>query len=283
VSPRGSPTVRRRRLGIELRQLRESAMLTIEDVARILECSASKVSRIETGQVGATTRDVRDMLEIYGVKDPERDALIQLTREAREKGWWHAYGDDLHFAAPYVGLEAAAASIRTYDTLVVPGLLQTPEYARAVLRAVLPDRLSDEIERRVRFRLARQSLLTEDDPPSLWMVLDEALLHRSVGGPEVMREQLHRLIEAASLPNITLQILAFRSGEHAGMDGAFTILGFVEPADPDVVYLENATSDLYLERSEEIQRYALLFNHLRAAALKPDDSLVLLAGIAKEL
>jgi transcriptional regulator with XRE-family HTH domain len=282
VPARQSPTVRRRRLGIELRRHRESAGLTIDRVAEILECSHSKISRIETGQVRATPRDVRDMLEIYGVESEQREALIQIAREARQTGWWHAYGDVIKESA-YVGLEVAAASIRSYEGLLIPGLLQTTHYARAVTRAVRPEQRPEQIERQVELRMARQSILTQDDPPALWAILDEAVLRRSVGEHGIMGEQLHHLTEVAELPTVTLQVLQYSAGEHAGMDGAFTILSFPEPADPAVVYLENATSDLYLEGPDEVRRYTLLFDHLRAAALKPDDSTALIATLLKEL
>lgn len=280
--PRSSPTVRRRRLGFELRQLREAAGLTIDRVAEALEFSESKISRIETARVSATPRDVRGMLELYGVSGGQRDALIQIARETREKGWWQAYSD-VPIVPAYVGLEVAAASIRIYQSLVVPGLLQTVEYARAVIRSVFPELHPEEVERRVELRMARQALLTQDDPLSLWVILDEAALRRRIGGSEVMREQLRHLTESATPPTVTLQVLPFAAGGHAGIDGAFTILGFPEPADPDVVYLDHAGGDLYLESAHEIQRYALLFDHLRAAALKPEDSMDFLTALTKEL
>jgi transcriptional regulator with XRE-family HTH domain len=274
--------VRRRRLGIELRRLRETAGLTIERVAEILECSHSKISRIETGQVRATPRDVRDMLEIYGIQGEQQEALIQIAREARQTAWWHAYGDVMKESS-YVGLEAATASIRTYEPLVVPGLFQTTAYARAVLHASVPNMRPEEVERKVELRMARQPMLTQDDPPAVWAVLDEAAMRRPVGERGVMSEQLHHLGEAAALPTVTVQVVPFTAGEHAGLSGAFTILGFPEPADPDVVYIEHATGDLYLERTEEIQQYTLLFDHLRAAALAPADSAAFLATLLKDL
>jgi hypothetical protein len=276
----GSPTVLRRRLGIELRRLREAAGFTIERVAEALECSDSKISRIETGQVGATPRDVRDMLELYGIGGEQRDALISIARGAREKAWWHAFSD-VPFGVPYVGLEAAAAQIRTYEALLVPGLLQTPDYARAVSRVLAPQLDPKETERRVELRIGRQVLLTLENSPILNAVIDEAVLRREVGGPEVTRRQLHRLLEASTLPTVTIQVLPFAAGEHAGMSGAFTILTFSEPADPEVVYLEHNTNDLYLQDPEEIRQYSILFDHLGNAALAPDDSRAFLADLAK--
>jgi transcriptional regulator with XRE-family HTH domain len=278
MTVRRSPTVRRRVLGRELRRLREAAELTLEQVAGKLECSDSKVSRIETGQVGATPRDVRDMLELYGVDGQQRDALIQIAREGRLKGWWHSYDDWV--IRKLIGFEAAATSIRTYEVLLIPGLLQIQDYARAVTRAVRPELRLEEVERRVEVRTARQRHLAEGDRPRLWAILDEAALRRPVGGREVMRKQLRHLLEAVTSSNVTLQVLPFSIGEHAGMDGSFTIYDFSEPSDPAVVYLENATSDLYLETLEELDRYTLLFEHLRAAALGPTDSLALLARVA---
>jgi len=281
MAARRSPTVQRRRLGIELRRMREQAGLTIEQVAKAIDCSDSKVSRIENGQVSATPRDVRQILDLCGVGGEQREALVQVATEARQKGWWQAYGDTLVVAL--VGLEAAATTIRTYELACVPGLLQTADYARTVIRTSRPDLHPKQVERWVGLRMARQGLLSQDDPPALFAVLDESLLHRPVGGRGVMRDQLCHLAEAAALPTVTLQVLPFAAGEHAGMSGPFTIFGFADSADPDVVYLEHAKSDLYLESLEEIQRYILAFDRLRATALTPDDSVAFLATLASEL
>ena len=280
MTERRSPTVRRRRLGAELRRRRDAAGVTIDVVAERLECSASKVSRIETGHTTATPRDVRDMLEIYGVTGPEADELVQIAREARQKGWWHPYSTVLTGA--YVGFEAAARSVRAYEQQVVPGLLQTADYARAMIRAARPDITDEDVAHRVHVRLKRQSLLTQEDQIDVWAVLDEAVLSRPVGGDEVMRAQLHRLVEAADLPNVTLQVLPFEVGAHAGMDGTFTILDFPEPSDADVVYAENATGGLFLEKSEELRKYIFIFDHIRAAALTPEESVAMIAKRAKE-
>jgi transcriptional regulator with XRE-family HTH domain len=277
-----SPTVRRRRLAARLRELRENANLTIDEVGDQLECSASKISRIETGHVGVTPRDVRDMLEVYGVGDDEREALVQLAREARKKGWWHAYNEV--FTGSFVGLESDASFLHTHQALLVPGLLQTEAYTRAVIRAIRPDSAEADVELRVRARINRQKLITEvSNPPEYWAVLDEAVLHRVVGGPEAMREQLKRLVELASLPHVTLQVVPFSSGAHAGMEAPFLILGFPEQADPDVVYVENSTSGVYLEQPEDVHRYTLMFDHLRAAALKPDDTVEMVDRTADRL
>jgi transcriptional regulator with XRE-family HTH domain len=280
-SRRGSPTLRRRQVGMQLRRLREAAGVTIDQVAEQLECSASKISRIETGQTGVSPRDVRDMAAVYGVPPEEAQLLLRFAREAREKGWWQLYGTVLTGA--YVGLEAAADSVRAYEALVVPGLLQTEDYARAMIYNGRPDIGGEEAEKRVRVRMNRQSLLTQDDPLDLWIVLDEAVLHRPVGGRAVMRAQFDRLLRAADLPNVTLQILPFTAGAHAGMDGTFTILLYEESAGQNLVFVSNAAGGLFLEKDEELQRYAFVFDHLRASALPPDEAVSVIAGLAKEL
>jgi transcriptional regulator with XRE-family HTH domain len=278
-----SPTVRRRRLALELRRLREAAKLTCEEVADRLECSASKISRVETGRVSVSPRDVRDMLEIYGVPDLQRDALVQLARESRQKGWWHAYGDSVqpHFAT-YLGLESAASEIRIYEVNLIPGLLQTEEYARAVIAAGMVNSPRADIERRVALRMERQRL-TITSPPKVWAVLDEAALRREVGGPEVMRMQLEYLRELGGLRNVSLQVIPFGGGAHPAMGRPFIILVFGEEADPDVVYLEDLTSALWVENVEEVDRYNVFFNHLQATALSFDNSAALMTAVLKEM
>jgi transcriptional regulator with XRE-family HTH domain len=276
-----SPTVRRRRLASELRRLREAAGLTIDEVGDKLECSASKISRIETGHVGVTPRDVRDMLELYPIDNDQREALVQLAREARKKGWWHAYNEV--FTGSFVGLESDASSLHAHQALLIPGLLQTEDYTRAVHKAIRPDQPDEEIERRVAARLARQKLLTDPQPPEYWVIMDEAVLHRVVGGPEIMRTQLHRLITAADLPHVTVQVVPFGAGAHAGMEGPFLILGFPEAADPDVVYVENTTTGSYLEEPSDVHRYTLMFDHLRASALNTSETLRLVKETADRL
>lgn len=266
-----SPTVRRRRLASELRRLREASQLTIDEVGEKLECSASKISRIETGHVGVTPRDVRDMLELYAIDEDQREALVQLAREARKKGWWHAYNEV--FTGSFVGLESDASSLHTFQALLVPGLLQHEDYMRAVIKAIRPDHGEEEVNKRVAGRLTRQKMLTDAQPPEIWAILDEAVLHRTVGGPAIMRAQLLRLIEVSDLPHVTLQVVPFGAGAHAGMENPFLILGFPEPADPDVVYVENTTSGSYLEEPSDVYRYTLMFDHLRASALNPADTL----------
>ena len=258
-----SPTVRRRRLALELRRLRETAKLTCEDVAERLECSASKISRVETGRVSVSPRDVRDMLQIYGVPEDQRDSLVQLARESRQKGWWHAYGDSVqpHFGT-YLGLESAASEIRIYEVNLIPGLLQTEEYARAVISAGMVDKPRADIERSVALRMERQQV-ARTIMPKVWAVLDEAALRRQVGGPEVMRIQLEHLREVGSLRNVSLQVIPFGGGAHPAMGRPFVILSFGEDLDPDVVYLEDLTSALWVENVDEIDRYNVFFNHLQ--------------------
>jgi transcriptional regulator with XRE-family HTH domain len=278
---RRSPTVRERRLARALRHLREGAGLTIEEVAEKLELSASTISRIETAQVGVRTRDLRDLLDTYGVDGAERDQLLQIARERRQQQWWQEYKDLPNIAV--AGLEADASTIWQYSTQLVPGLVQTDAYARAVLGAIRLDAKAGDIERRLELRIHRQALLTAEDAPEYWVVLDEAVVRRQVGGPAVMAEQLGHLIEAAKLANITLQVLPFSSGEHAGMDGEFTIMHYRESADPDVVYIENTGNDLYLDSPEVTRRYNKIFDHLRAAAQNPSESIRTLGSIQSQL
>jgi transcriptional regulator with XRE-family HTH domain len=277
---RRSPTVHRRRLGSDLRHLREGAGLTIESVAVALECSDSKISRIETGQVSPSPRDIRDMLELYGVSRDRIESLVAVAREARQKAWWQEYRDDP--AVPLAGLEAAASSIDTYEALLVPGLLQTREYARAVVRSILPDMTPDEIERTVEFRMRRQAVLMRKNPPTLHAILDEAAVRRPVGGAATMRKQVLHLIDIGSRPNVTLQMLPFAAGEHAGMNGQLTCFAFEDSAIPDVVYVEAALSNNYVERPEEVAQYRRILDSLGDLALKPVDSAEFLNAIAKE-
>jgi transcriptional regulator with XRE-family HTH domain len=278
---RPGPTVQRRRLGLELRRLRDQAGKTIDEVAKVLECSSSKVSRIETGQVSASPRDVRDMLELYGVDEERRQGLVQVARDARRRGWWQAYGDTP--AMPLVGLEVVADRIHQYEAMVVPGLLQTRDYAGAMIRALHPELTAEQVDRWVEFRMTRQELLDRANPPTLAVVMEECALRRPVGGRRAMRTQLRRLQAAISLPSLTLQVLPLRIGEHVAMDGTFAVYRFSTAADPDVVHFEHAPSDLYLERPEEVERYAAAFDRLREAALDPAESARFIAGLTRSL
>ncbi|WP_275936253.1 helix-turn-helix domain-containing protein [Sinosporangium album] len=269
--------MRRRRLASELRRLRDRAQLTIEQVAERLGWSATKVSRIETSRVGVVPKDVGLMLDLYAVGETKREELLDLARDAQKKGWWHAFGDIPTEYAAYIGLEAEAASMRSFAPQVVPGLLQTEHYARAIIRSGLVISPQGEVERRVEVRMARQALLSQDDPLRLWAILDEAAIRREIGGCEVMKPQLDHLLEMADRPNVTVQVLPFSAGAHPATNGAFEILEFPEPADPDVVFVENLTGSLYIERETDIYQYSMIFDHLRAKAMDPDESRRLIA------
>jgi transcriptional regulator with XRE-family HTH domain len=283
---RSSPTVKRRRLAAELRRYREAASLTIDEVAERLEWSTAKISRIENARVGVLPRDVKFLLRTYGLSDQDEawDLLLTLARESRQRGWWQQYGEAVpDWFEVYVGLEAEAATIFAYDAEFVPGILQTEDYAWAVHQAQLVGATNGEIDRLVKVRMARQEILRSSDAPQLWLILNEAVIRRVVGNGSVMREQLERLIEASRMPSLTLQVIPFHAGAHAAMDGSFSLLGFPEPSDPQIVYIEYHTGSLYLEKPAEVGRYRLMFDHLRASALPVDASRSLMARVAEEL
>jgi transcriptional regulator with XRE-family HTH domain len=249
------------------------ADMTIEQVAERLLCSPSKVSRMETGLRGTSQRDIRDLCAVYNVTDPaQRDRLAALAREGREQAWWQPY--DLPFPyATYIGLEAEAAVISDYDPGVVPGLLQTPDYARAIHEGSLPRLADPEIEARIQIRVNRQKILTRANPPppAYRVVIDESVLHRVIGGPAVMHAQLEYLIEAGELPNLTIQVLSYNAGAHPALDSTFTLLDFETPV-PPVVYVEGLVGYLYLERPQDARRYRTIFELLQAKALSPRES-----------
>ncbi len=281
-----SPTVRHKRLTAEFRRLRAEAGLTRDDVAGRLDWHPTKVTRIETGQwTRLNLRDVRDLLDIYGVTDEaQREALIQLARDARQRGWWHSYGDVLPSEySHFIGLEAEAASLRTYQQVLVPGLLQTEAYARAVIQAFRPTDTSEGIDRRVVVRHERQRRVTEERSLQLSAVLGEGVVHQLVGDRDTTAEQLRFLAEANDLPNVMVQVLPYAAGAHGAMVGSFEILGFPEPVDPDVVYLENMASALFLEEPEAVSRYVQVFDYLRATALSPQASGDMLRRAAEEM
>lgn len=271
----------RRRLARILRKLREGADLTIEQVAEKVELSPSTISRMETAQVGVRPNDLRALLEIYHVSDAQRDELMQLARKGRQQVWWQEYKDVP--TAAVASREDDAVSILQYAAQVVPGLLQTEDYAREVLLKIHYQASSEKLARRLEARLARQALLTSKDAPQYWVVLDEAVLRRVVGGRQVMHAQLQRLIDVAELPNVTLQVLPFSAGAHAGMDGEFTVLSYRDPEDPDVVFIENTGADAYLEDPVVTRRYNSIFDHLQAAAQNPAESIRTLAVVEHDL
>jgi transcriptional regulator with XRE-family HTH domain len=276
-----SPTVRRRRLALELRRLREAAKLTCEEVAEQLECSASKVSRVETGRVSVSPRDVRDLLAIYHVPEDQREGLVQLARDSRQKGWWHAFGDTVHpHFATYLGLESAASQIRIYKATRIPNQLQTEDYARAINVAGRVGGLTDERQLALQMERQRQA---RANPARVWVVLDEAALRRQVGGPEVMRQQLEYLCEMSRSPNLFLQVVPFGGGAYVALDLPFVILSFPDPVDSDVVCMGYATGCLWIEDMAEVDRYNLFFHHLQAAALSFDDTVALMTSVLKEL
>jgi transcriptional regulator with XRE-family HTH domain len=284
VQPGGGPTVRRMLIGAQLRRLRNANGISREQAAEAIRASAWKIHRLENGQVSFKERDIVDLLRLYGVADPgEVAAFVILVREANQPGWWHQYNDLLpQWFKTYVDLESTAVMIRSYEAQFVPGLLQTEEYMRAVIRDAHLDESSEEVERRIALRMARQVLLTQEHAPRLWAVVDEGALRRPVGGPDVLRAQLERLIEAAELPNVRLQVLPFAAGAHPAMVGAFSILRFPEPELPDVVYLEHLTNALYLEKREDVEEYLHVIDTICLRAARPDRTIEILGRILKD-
>ncbi|WP_157563305.1 helix-turn-helix domain-containing protein [Micromonospora chokoriensis] len=270
--PTTGPTVLRMLLGAQLRRLRESSGVTREGAGWEIRSSESKISRMELGRVGFKERDVADLLTLYGVtEEHEREALLKLARDANSPGWWHRYGDVLpSWFQSYLGLEAAAALIRSYEVQFVPGLLQTREYARAVVLLGHGAAGPGEIDRRVALRMQRQQLLQRENPPQLWAVVDEAALRRPIGGAEVMRGQLTALIEATKSPHIRLQVIPFAAGGHAAAGGAFTILRFGDQELPDIVYIEQLTSAIYLDKRDDLDYYAVAMERLCVEAEPPE-------------
>ncbi|HEX6076226.1 MAG TPA: helix-turn-helix transcriptional regulator [Micromonosporaceae bacterium] len=280
-SPQG-PVVLRRRLAMELRRLRTERELTVDQAAVKLGWSESKLSRIETAKTGVGPANLAGLIRLYEVDSEEAEHLIELDRRARRPGWWRKYSDVLpSWYSAWVGLESEARVIRTYQAQIVPGLFQTQDYAHAVLSAgVLPE-LPEEVDRKVKLRLARQALFTRDDPPHISVVLDEAVLRRAVGGPETMRAQLAHLLELAKLRNVELHVLPFEVGIHPGINGSFEIFEF-EPEDPKLVYVDTLTEAIYPDKPREVGRYSMCFEQLRGAALNVADSLRMIAAAERE-
>jgi DNA-binding XRE family transcriptional regulator len=281
VASNVNPTVRRRRLGQELRRLREVKGMTAEEVADRLLVSQSKISRLENGRRSISQRDVRDLCGVYDVEDHRIvESLMQMAKESRQQGWWHAFGDIPY--SVYIGLETDAASLRVYEPQVVPGLLQTQAYAEAVCEGASPEASHTDIEKRVQVRMRRQERINDlRHPLRLWAVLDEAALRRAVGGPQTMVDQLERLNEISQLPHVTVQVMPFSMGAHPGVNGQYAILEFPDASDSSVVYLEGVTSDLYLEKAHDVQSYSVMYEHLRAEALNPDQTRDFIENVAK--
>lgn len=279
------PTVRRRRLGTELRKLRDASGYKLEEVAASLGVASSTLSRIETGKAPTKSAYLQQMLQMYGVTDPEqRQVLVDMAREGHRKGWWAAYEDVLPSGFDiYVGLEAETAAVRSYEVSVVHGLLQTPDYARAVLQEMFPRHTAEQINRLVDLRMARQRRFGDEPPIELWAILDEAVIRRPVGGPAIMRRQLNHLIAEAARPEVTLQVLPFSCGAHAGHGGPFSILEFPERSDSEVAYVESGAGIIYLEKDKEVRARAEAFDRLRAAALSPTASTDLISQAARDL
>lgn len=278
MASENNPTLRRRELGSLLRQLRADRGLSIEDVTERAMFSATKLSRLETGRVGASPRDIRDLCIVYGITDAaERDRLMALAREGKQRGWWQEY--DLPYAT-YVGLEAEASSISNYDMGVIPGLLQVEGYARAIFESGDPPLDPVSLQQRVEARIRRQSLLVREDGPIFHCIVDEAALHRVIGGPSVMRAQLSRILDAADLPKVTIQVIPFGVGAHPGLDSNFVILAFNKPMVNDVIYVEGVVGNIYLEGPAELERYKRIFYRLQSSALDPEGSAAMVARIS---
>jgi transcriptional regulator with XRE-family HTH domain len=277
-------TVLRMLLGAQLRRLREASGISAEKAGYEIRASRSKISRMETGRVGLKFRDVEDLLTLFGVTDEqEREKVITLAKRSRAPEWWTKYNDILpDWFETYIGLESAAASIRSFEMQFVPGLFQTDDYARAVTRLGHQTASAAEIERRVGLRRKRQELLARAQPPRIWVVMDEAVLRRPLGGVPVMRAQLRHLIEVAALPQVTLQVVPFARGGHAGAGGSFSILRFEEQDLPDVVYIEQLTSAVYLDQRSDIEHYLEVVDQLSGEALTPASTVRFIEQVARE-
>ncbi|KQX11690.1 XRE family transcriptional regulator [Streptomyces sp. Root431] len=277
-----NPTVRRRRLGQELRKLREAKNMTAEQVAERLLVSQSKISRLENGRRSISQRDVRDLCGVYEVEDERMvDSLMQMAKDSRQQGWWHAFGDIPY--SVYIGLETDAESLRMYESQIIPGLLQTPAYAEAVISGAMPESTPADIDKRVTVRTRRQERIRDDERPlRLWAVIDEGALHRIVGSRQLMVQQLEHLIEQSHLPHVTVQVIPFEMGAHPGISGQYSILEFPDTSDSSVVYIEGVTSDLYLEKAQDVGKYSVMYEHLRAQALNVDQTREFIAKMAKK-
>jgi hypothetical protein len=282
--PGAGPTVRRIILGAQLRRLRVATQLSRADAGYTIRASESKMRRLETGQVGFKERDVADLLTLYGItNDVERQQVLDLVTQSNQTGWWHPYSDLIpKWFEDYVGLEEAASRIQTYELMFVPGLLQTEEYARAVAGHGQPPASQQEIERRVHLRMRRQKILLGPQAPKMWAIIDEAVLHRPLGGERVLRDQIGHLLEMIAQPNVSVQVVPFRkSGSSA--ESAFTLLRFAEPELPNVAYVEHVAGALYVDKLDEVEIYSRAMDGLAVSAETPDASRQLLAKLRADI
>ncbi|GAA3387136.1 helix-turn-helix transcriptional regulator [Cryptosporangium minutisporangium] len=277
-----TPTLRRRELAARLRALRHASGKTIEEVARELLCSPTKISRIETGRRGAVLRDVRDLCRLYDVSPAEQEHLMALARESKERAWWQGYDIDASYRT-LIGLESAATAISDYQPNVVPGLLQTPDYARALIRGAGERRTEQEIEEKVTLRISRQRILDRPEPPYVSFIIDESATRRLVGGREVMVRQLDALLAACERPQIGLQVLDFEAGAHPGLPGSFGIAEIEESPASSIVFVEGHQGDFYLEGSADLKRYRRIFDQLRSIALSPKSSVEFITAVRDQI
>lgn len=277
---RHTPTVRLRRLAAELRRLRNAADLSREDASEQTGINNATLYRIETAKARPQMRTLTTLLNLYYVDAAQREYLTILCRDAGKQGWLRPYHSDLpeEYTA-YISFEAEAQGVRNYESLFIPGLLQTEDYARGVIRGVLPMASEQEVDDRVQARIERQAVLTKESPLKLWAILDEAALRRVVGGAEVMHGQLMHLADTVKMPNVTFQVITFDAGAHPGMPGSFVLMDFVDPMDTDLIYIDSMAGDLFLEADADVRRYASIFDNLRAVALSPDASARFLAEL----
>ncbi|GAA1904124.1 helix-turn-helix domain-containing protein [Streptantibioticus ferralitis] len=284
AAKRQAPTVRLRRLAAELRRLRAAAELTRDDVTARTGINPATLYRIEKARVQPQKRALVSLLDLYNVQEQQRGEILALLQGASDEGWLRPYHSELpeEYTA-YISFEAEARTVRNYESLFIPGLLQTEDYARAVITGVLPMANPREIEQRVQARMERQAVLTKDDALQLWAIIDEAAVHRMVGGPKVMREQLQHLRKAAAEPNLTLQIIPFSAGAHPGMPGSFVLMSFPDVDDPELIYIDSMAGDLFLEADVDVRRFGAIFDNLRAEALSPGATSKLLTTLAQEI
>jgi transcriptional regulator with XRE-family HTH domain len=284
VQPEGGPTVGRMMIGSTLRRMRTEKGITRDEAANAIRATAWKIHRLENGQVGFKDRDLVDLLRLYGITDQQEiDSLLERAREANSPGWWFHYGDVVPpWLRTYMDLESAASLIRTYQGQLVPGLLQTADYARATIAGMLLPRTPEEVERRVTLKLARQQILTQPAGPRLWAVVDEAAVRRPIGGEQVIREQVERLIDAAGLPSVVLQILPVTVGAHPALAGAFSILRFADLELPDIVYVEHLVNAQYLDKRDDVNPYLHVMDSISVRAAPPSKTVEILHRILKE-